>query len=121
MSRPIGSKTVYFSKVKEAREALKAKALELYEQYDLAIKTALAAGQFEVAMEHMQWLIEHMPKGEEGERMIDESAAKPKQIEKGTGTTSINIGFKLGGIDEAPKALPSVQVVDMLPKDTKND
>jgi hypothetical protein len=100
-----------FPKVKEAREALRAQALELYERYNMAIQNALADGEYEVAMDHMRWLIEHMPKGDDGERMIDESAAKPKQVE-GLKGPSIQIGIALGGVTK-PKELPQAEVIDI--------
>lgn len=110
-----GVKKVYFSKVKEAREALKDKALELYEQYDLAIKDALASQQFDVALAAMQWLMEHMPAEADGTKIIDISVDKPKQIKEG-GAPVVQIGFKLGGIDQV--ALPPANVIDIAPEDT---
>ena len=100
----------HFPKVREAREALKEKALELFEAYLLIIKDAHASGNFEVAAQHMQWLIEHMPKGDDGERVIDESAAKPKSVETPKGPT-IQIGIALS--PQKPKELPSVEVIDV--------
>ena len=94
---PIGGN--YFkSSVKKAREALKGKALEHYEKLVKIIDMAAAAGDFETAGKYAWMLIEHMPK-EDGEAVIDESAAKPKQLERGASGPIIQIGFKLGGIE----------------------
>lgn len=106
-----------FPKVKEAREALKEKALELFEEYRDMIREAREKGDFETATKHIQWLIEHMPMDEDGNTMVDPSVDKPKPEAKPTGP-SISIGFNLGGID-TPKALPlpEVKVIDVTPKD----
>lgn len=96
----------YFPKVREAREALKAKALALFEKYEAIIDKAIAAGDLEVAATHVQWLIEHMP-NEDGERMIDATAAKPKKLETAKTGPSIQIGIALGGMNK-PKTLPEV-------------
>lgn len=102
----------YFPKVKEAREALKAKALELYELQLEIVKTALANGEFEVAAKANQWLIEHMP-AEDGTKMIDTSIDTNKIVEKGPTGPMINIGFQLGGINQTKELpLPTVSVVD---------
>ena len=79
-----GSQRVYFPKVKEAREALREKALELFELQVSIIREALNKGDFESAYKANQWLMEHMPASDEGERLIDSSAAKPKEITSGS-------------------------------------
>lgn len=104
----------YFPRVKEAREALKAKALEIYELQVKIIMESLTAGDFETAAKANQWLLEHMP-NEDGVTVIDSSAATPKQAEGHAGP-SINIGFALGGVN-TPKALPqAVEVIDITPE-----
>jgi hypothetical protein len=102
-----------FPKVKEAREALKEKALELFEEYRSMIREAREKGEYEIAAKHIQWLIEHMPMDEDGSTMVDPSVDKPKPETKATGP-SINIGFNLGGI-ESPKELPlpEIKVIDV--------
>lgn len=111
MPPPKGPRT-YFPHVKEAREALKARALELFDLQVRIVQDALAAQQFEVAAKANQWLIEHMP-SDEGVSMIDGSVDKPKQIEGKTGP-QINIGFQLGGVSEQKK-LPE-PVIDVEPE-----
>ena len=111
MSRPVGDQR-YFPKVKEAREALKAKALELHQLYMEVIQAALDKGDVETAMKATQWLIEHMPR-EDGESMVDISVDKPKAIEQKSGP-SINIGFALGGLGEA-RSLPPAVTIDVEP------
>lgn len=93
----------YFSKVREAREALKEKALEVYALQVRIIEEALAAQEFEVAAKANQWLIEHMPADDEGTRMVDPNVDKPKTVEASSGP-SIQIGVVLGG--SAQKKLP---------------
>lgn len=118
MSRPIGSKTVYFSKVKEAREALKDKALDLFEQYQSLIRDAIAAQDFETASKGLQFLMEHMPKDDDGTTLLESSVDKPKVIENKGGPT-IQIGFSLGGIN-TPKELPP-SVIDITPAEIEED
>lgn len=104
----------YFkSSVKKAREALKHRANEILERYFKMIDLAVAAEDFETANKAFQFLIEHMPK-EETEAIIDESAAKPKQIEKGYGGPVINIGVKVGGATK--DALPEPVTIDITPE-----
>ena len=95
--------TYFKSSVKRAREALKARANEILERYLKMIDLAVAAEDFETANKAFMFLIEHMPK-DELEAIIDESAAKPKQVEKGYGGPVINIGVKVGG---SAKELPA--------------
>lgn len=112
MSRPTGDDR-YFPKVREAREALRAKALELHNLHLEIIQAAIDKGDLETAAGEVRWLTEHMPKGDDNERMIDESAAKPKQIEQKRGP-SVNIGFALGGLGEA-RSLPPAVTIDVEP------
>lgn len=86
----------YFSKVKEAREAIKARAVDLLETYLGIIEEARSKGDFETAMKATQWLIEHMP-NEDGVRVIDSSASKPKEEAKALQPVgpSIQIGIAL--------------------------
>lgn len=104
-----GAKRVYFPKVKEAREALRDKALGILEDYLAVVKAAQNAGDYKVATESLQWLMEHMPE-EEGEKMIAASIDIPKNIE-GAKAPVIQIGFAIGGVTkELP---PAVDVVDV--------
>ena len=63
-------------------------------------------------------LIEHMPKGPNGETLIDASAAKPKVVE-GTKGPQITVGFSLGGIKASQKALP--EVIEIKPEPESDD
>lgn len=101
----------YFPKVKEAREALKAKALELYELQEKAIRAALEAGEYEVAIKAIQWLQEHLP-ADDGVTAIDSSIDTPKPAEKGSATPTIQIGFQLGGIPMGQPQLPAPTQLD---------
>lgn len=102
----------YFPKVKEAREALKAKALEIYEMQVRIIDMALAAQEFEVAAKANQFLLEHMPT-EDGIRLLEGSVDKTASDSGPKGPT-IQIGIALGSqkVHELP---PATTVIDVTP------
>lgn len=106
----------YFPKVRQARELLASKALDVLNQYQKIIMEAMASGDYETAAKHTQWLLEHMP-AENGTRLIDPSAAKPKEVEGPKGP-QIAIGIALGGMN---KSLPSAEVIDVEPNGTSQD
>lgn len=111
---PTTAKRPYFSRVKDARDAISAKALYNHRLYIKAIKLAMKQGKIEAALEALQWLQEHTPAAEDGTTMIDTSIDKQKPSDSYTGPT-INVGFALGGLTAKPemKQLPtSIQEVD---------
>ncbi len=114
MSTPKKPEKTFFPKVKEAREALAAEAIDLFKSYMRFIQEAHAAEQWEVAQEGYQFLFKHMPKSPEGEGMIDSNVDKDiagkRQIEGPKGPT-IQIGIALS--PREPKALPPVEVIDV--------
>lgn len=87
------------SAVRKARLALKERALEILEGYILVIKQAAAQGDFESAIKGYQHLMDHMPE-EEGEKLLDISVDKPKQIEQRYGGPQIQIGLAIGGVPQ---------------------
>ena len=107
-----GSKRVYFSKVKEAREKISSEALELYDMYKGLIRDAIVAHDFETASKGLQFIMDHIPADSEGTRLLDPSVDKPKQVEGNKGPT-IQIGFQLGGVN-IPSELPVA--IDITPK-----
>jgi hypothetical protein len=109
-------KRVYFSKVKEAREALASKSIELFDTYMVLIKEALAAQEFDVAQRGLQFLMEHIPKDEDGVTFLDPSIDKSDKTSKGPSGPVIKIGFALGGISPQ-KELPTA-VIDVTPEET---
>lgn len=111
LEKPSGSKG--FPRVKEAREALKAKAVALLEQYEKAILEAIASGDAKAAMEGIQWLMAHMPE-DDGVKLIDTSVDKDKSSDSKGGGTSINIGFSLGGVSNQ-KAI-GTSIIDITPE-----
>lgn len=113
MSRPKGSKTIYFSTVKEAREALAAKSLELFEQYQTLIKEAIAAQQFKVAQEGLQFLMEHLPKDEDGVRFLDPSVDNNVTGKSGPTGPTIQIGIALAPKPEQKSLPPIPKVIDV--------
>lgn len=100
-------------KVRDVREKLREKADAILDLYLDNVTEAKIHGEFAVANDALQWLLEHMPAdAETGERIIDNSVDKqPKQVEKGPSGPNISIGFALGGLQQ-PKLLesPSVSV-----------
>lgn len=87
-----------FGSVRKARAALLARANELMDGYLDLIKKASEAGEYDVASKAYQYLFDHMPP-EDGQRLLEQGIDKPKQVEGYRGPT-IQIGFKLGGIDQ---------------------
>jgi hypothetical protein len=112
MARPKGSKTVYFSSVKEARDALRAKAMELIDGYMDLITEARAAQELEVAAEGYQFLLKHLPKDEQGITLLDTAVDKVSKEAVGPKGPTIQIGIALGGIK--PKELAPA-VIDVEP------
>ena len=110
----------HFSQVKKAREALQARAFELFKLYLNNIKQAKKAGDFELVARSIQYLLEHTPADADGLTILEASIDKPKQVEGHTGPT-INFGFAIGGLTQ-PKELPPAQpvIIDVLPNDTKD-
>jgi hypothetical protein len=106
------SKIVRFPKVREAREALKAKAMEIYELQMKIITEAIAAGDYETAAKANQFLMEHLP-DEDGTSLLNISVDKPKESGDKSGPT-IQIGFALGGLPPPKGALPPA-VIDVEP------
>lgn len=97
-----------FSKVHEARELLKAEALDIYEGYKRMIVLAIAHKDFETADKAYRFLIEHIP-AEDGVRMIDISVDKPVQVEGQKGP-QIQIGIALGGLPSSPKLIETAPI-----------
>lgn len=116
MGIPKGFKRTYFPRVAEAREALRERALELFELQVQIIRQALLKGDFESAYKANEWLLAHMPPDEDGQRLVEGSVDNTKEITQGQGP-SIRIGIAFGGIDK-PKELPEpqVEIIDITPE-----
>lgn len=104
-----------FSKVRQAREALRERADELIDKYLQVVDFAIAKGDAESAYKALQWLLDHLPAEDDGSRVFDRSVDKvPPTSDSGSSAPAINIGIALGGIPERkPKALPKAEVIDM--------
>lgn len=87
-----------FPKLVAAREAFKALAADMPDIYQRAIKDAMAAGEYEVAIKAMQWFMEHSPT-HEGIALLDTGVDVAKS-DKGSKGPQIQIGIKLGGHQE---------------------
>lgn len=110
---PVGG--AYFSSVKKARAALAANAERTYEKLLKVIDMAAAAGDFETAAKYAWMLLAHAPK-EDGQTVIDTDASKaPSQLDSGPKGPIIQIGVKVGGVNE-PKELPEVVAIDVKPE-----
>lgn len=110
---PVGGPA--FSSVRKARAVLKEHAEENYRLLLSIIKQAAASGDYETAAKYTAWLIEHTPE-EEGERMVEISIDKPKQVESGPVNTGIQIGVMIGGIK--PSLPAAVEVISIEPTTT---
>lgn len=107
----------YFNKVKVARQLLRDQAEEILKQYMEVVQEARDAKDFETAAKMLQWLVEHMPADEDGERMVEKSIDKQQQvIETGPSGPAIQIGIQVGGAGgpkaiaiKKPKELPPVE------------
>lgn len=108
-------KEEYFGKVKEARQALASKSLELFEMYVQLIRDALAAQEFKTAQKGIQFLMEHLPKDVDGVSFLDTHIDKKVEKDKGSSTPTIQIGIALGG--QTQKALPQADVIDVEPNE----
>lgn len=109
----------YFPKVKQAREALTARAMEILDNYIAVIQSAQADGNYEVAAESLQWLMEHMPMVD-NQRMIDVHIDHQITSKTPAGP-AINIGFQLGGMPTLGGALPPVPTVTLIPEGDVKD
>lgn len=107
-----GSKREYFPRVREAREAIRERAIELFESYLALSAEARAAGKFEVAEKILWNLMDHVEE-EDGTKMFGQSVDKPKAIDPKSQGPSIQIGIQLGGMDQT-KALPP-QIIEVTP------
>lgn len=114
----------HFSSVRKAREALKAHAEEIYNNYRTLAAQAAAAGDWDTAEKINRFLIEHMP-AEDGERMIDGGIDKPTpQVTGGYSGPTVHIGIALGGIktpelpaakDVTPVTVEELPIIDVKP------
>lgn len=109
----------YFPRVKEAREALRARALDLFNKHMKLIDMAMAAGDFETANKALQFLEEHMP-SQDGERMIEESVDKVSTEKLGSGP-QVQIALVVGGLEPKQIASPEVITVEPINQDPTTD
>ena len=104
----------YFSKVVQAREALRAQAEQYIALHKRAILIALQKGEVEAAGKMIQWALEHV-EDEDGGRVVGASVDKPKPQERISGP-QINFGFTLGGVKapvgELPPAVIDVEAIE---------
>lgn len=104
-----------FSKVHEAREALRLRANEIINELMDVAKQAKASGDYESASKTLMWLVEHMPAANDGTRLVDHSPDKAPPVTQQQDTRpSISIGIALGGLGN-PKELPPAEVIEVKP------
>lgn len=108
----------YFSKVEAAREALRNRSFELIKLQMRIIKLAIKKGDLETAAEANQFLLDHVPSGDTGVRVLEVSVDKKTQEVAVNSQPSIQIGFNLGGLLPAGKPTPAPEqpiVIDVTP------
>lgn len=113
MGKVENGKVIYFPKVKEAREYLLEQAKARLELQDKLIAEAAAAGEYDAALRANQWVIEHTPANEEGQRVIDPSASKPKELSEGSKGPIVQIGIAFGGISSPEPKKIEGEVIDI--------
>lgn len=106
-----------FPRVREARQALLAEALNLIEIKKQIILDAMAAGEFEVADNAVNWLLSHMP-SVDGMTAVSQDIDAHKQIEGPKGT-QINIGFAIGGVTKPKELAPTT--IDINPIESPDE
>ena len=100
-----------FPRAREAREALKEKAIVIFDLYVKLINDAMSAQDFETAEKALRFLQEHMPKDEDGATFLDPSIDKKLDRNSLPVGPTVNIGFAIGGVRQ-PQSLPPV-VIDV--------
>lgn len=103
-----------FPRVREAREKLRSKAGEILDAYMDTVVEAREAGETEVAIKALQFLMEHLPAdAETGEKFLDTSVDK---VQKNEGRKSlgpnIKIGVAIGGLPTQAQLGPAVEIVE---------
>lgn len=106
-----------FSRIKEARQALREKALDFLALYEENAKVAMAAGDHEVVMKSMQWILEHLPQDEDGTLMIDPSIDRPVPQNAMPAGPQINLGIAIGGVTRTAGELPPMAPADIIDVD----
>lgn len=101
----------FLPKVLAVREALRQKSEEILQSYLDTIMEAREAGEYDAALKANQWLLDHMPAGEQGERILDPSLDKVKEApaKAQTGPKIQMIGITLG-----QKALPPIEEAEII-------
>lgn len=115
LNKEIGALTPKtFSALHIARGILRERAQEFIEQYLQIVAEARVAGDYESAYKALQWLIDHIPADETGERVVERSVDKvPSEGGNNSGAPpAIQIGIALGGLTPQPKKLPKASVID---------
>jgi len=107
-------KRIHFPKVREAREALKERALEVQEMMFKVARQAMDTGDHEAAIDALKWLGEHMP-DEEGITMIDSSIDSKLKADMGPKGPQIQMSIQLGGMPPIQSLPPATTVIDVLP------
>lgn len=113
----VQAKRVFSSRVQEAREALRDKAMDIFEAMLTLTVEARANKDYEVAAETLKWLYDHIPSDGDGIRVIDTSVDKVKELETNKGP-QIAIGISLGGMNHTQ--LPEAKIIDVSPIDETN-
>lgn len=95
----------HFSKVREARDAIRDEAVNLLTIYKKNVEAALQAGDYKTVQDSIEWLFLHMPPDEDGNKVVDQDLDKPK-ADSGKSGPTINLGFAIGGLGVQKELLP---------------
>lgn len=117
MARVLTPLQEHFPKIREAKEALTSRALDVLDKYMENASIAQQHGDYIVAKDTYEFLLAHMPLDTDGEPLLAPSVDKAKpDVKSGNIGPQINIGFQLGGV-AAPKTLPlPPSIVDVTAK-----
>lgn len=98
-----------FPRIAEAREILKARALEITRLYIQNAKLAMKKGDHATAQSSFEFLMKHMPPDEIGKTLLSTSIDAKGAVSEIAAGPTIQIGFALGGV-QAPAALPPAPI-----------
>ena len=109
-------KKIRLSSVQKAREIYAEKAALALQLFFKNIKRAMEAGDHETVSKALQWYMEHAPKAESGDRLlepgIDSKSSHQPVVQQGP---TIHLGVRLGGAPQQA-LLPAQNVIDLQPE-----
>ena len=106
------------SSVQRAREVYAEKAALAVALFFKNIKRAMEAGDHETVSKALQWYMEHSPKTESGDRILETGVdvKQVKPVESGPTGPIIQLGFRLGGAPQPTLPPAQPDVIDIQPE-----